>query len=231
LDVATKLGVRYTTRRSWRQAAQVFTESGTPAAISLDRDQIFKADVYSQNEIEEIALNPNSQLALLDKFIDEPIRDIEAKQRKALRELEDNASELLSLDKELKDLEASAAEVPALRERLAQFVDTSSPNAEHLNAAHAQCGLREKERKALDAVVGDLRRVPSEVANVMSRMADRLDARIDVDIETGPNRDVFAPVVEELRAVSGLLERGAGKIFERGEQAEAMVVAISASSL
>jgi hypothetical protein len=37
------------------RSAQVINEAGTPVPVALDRDQIFSADVFSQNEIEQIA--------------------------------------------------------------------------------------------------------------------------------------------------------------------------------
>ena len=48
---------------------------GDPVAVSLDRDLIFEADSYSQNEIEEIATTPRSQQSLSDTFEEEAIRE------------------------------------------------------------------------------------------------------------------------------------------------------------
>ena len=60
--------MKYTAGRSANEAVQVLNEMGTAVPISLDRDQIFSADVFSQNEIEEIASSPAAQLQLLDRF-------------------------------------------------------------------------------------------------------------------------------------------------------------------
>jgi hypothetical protein len=45
--------MRYTANRGAYETVQVLNEVGTAVPISLDRDQIFGADVFSQNEIEE----------------------------------------------------------------------------------------------------------------------------------------------------------------------------------
>ncbi len=58
LDVETKHGTRYRAERPWDDSAQILDANGEPVAVSLDRDLVFKADIYSQNEIEEIATNP-----------------------------------------------------------------------------------------------------------------------------------------------------------------------------
>ena len=58
LDVETKHGTRYRAERPWDDARQVLDADGAPVAVSPDRDLVFKADIYSQNEIEEIATTP-----------------------------------------------------------------------------------------------------------------------------------------------------------------------------
>jgi DNA repair ATPase RecN len=70
IELRTKTGLNYTAQRGLSEAVQVINEAGTPVPIALDRDQIFSADVFSQNEIEEIASNPAAQLDLLDRFVD-----------------------------------------------------------------------------------------------------------------------------------------------------------------
>ncbi len=68
VKVETKDGPHYTISRTWGEEPIVLTADGTPTAISLAGSGIFKADVFSQNEVEGIADQPTSQLALLDNF-------------------------------------------------------------------------------------------------------------------------------------------------------------------
>lgn len=68
IELRTKTDMRYTAGRGAHEGVQVLNEMGTAVPISLDRDQIFGADVFSQNEIEEIASSPAAQLELLDRF-------------------------------------------------------------------------------------------------------------------------------------------------------------------
>jgi len=116
LSVETKHRMRYLAERPWNDTCQVFNEDGEATTISLDRDLIFKADVYSQNEIEEIATNPSFQLALIDKFVEEDIRRIEGQIRRLVRDLDQNANELRRLDHEMRDLRDTASEATALEE-------------------------------------------------------------------------------------------------------------------
>ena len=68
VELRTKSDMKYTAQRSVADSVQVRNEAGTPVPVSLDRDQIFSADVFSQNEIEDIAASPAAQLELLDRF-------------------------------------------------------------------------------------------------------------------------------------------------------------------
>src|SRR5688572_12679874 len=54
VELRTKTGMRYTAGRGANETVQVLNESGKPVPVSLDRDLIFSADVFSQNEIEDI---------------------------------------------------------------------------------------------------------------------------------------------------------------------------------
>ena len=58
IELRTKMDMRYTAACSAHETIQVLNEVGTAVPISLDRDQIFGADVFSQNQIEEIASSP-----------------------------------------------------------------------------------------------------------------------------------------------------------------------------
>jgi hypothetical protein len=59
IELRTKTDLRYTAGRAANETVQVLNEAGTAVPVSLDRDQIFSADVFSQNEIEEIASRYN----------------------------------------------------------------------------------------------------------------------------------------------------------------------------
>jgi hypothetical protein len=223
LGVRTKHGMGYLAERPWNDSPQVLNEQGEATAISFDRDLIFKADIYSQNEIEEIATNLSFQLALLDKFIEEDVRRIDAEIRKVQRDLGQNAGELLRLDREMRDLREGASEVPILEEKLKGLQQTAGSDAKLVNAAHSQRTLREKERKTIEALRGDLRKVRTEVDSLFSGLARRLEAGIDPDVASEPNKDVFAPVSRQIEDLAKLLERSATEIGRQTDAADAIV--------
>ncbi|HVE81944.1 MAG TPA: AAA family ATPase, partial [Myxococcales bacterium] len=223
LGVRTKHGMGYLAERPWNDSPQVLNEQGEATPISFDRDLIFKADVYSQNEIEEIATNLSFQLALLDKFIEEDVRRIDADIRRIQRDLAQNAGELVRLDREMRDLRDSASEVSLLEEKMKGLQQAAGPDAKLVNAAHSQRTLREKERKTIEALRGDLRKVRTEVESLFSGLGRRLESRIDADVAAGSNKDLFAAVAKQVQDLASLLERCAADIGRQTDAADAAV--------
>lgn len=224
VGVRTKHGVGYLAERPWNDSPQVLNEQGEATPISFDRDLIFKADIYSQNEIEEIATNLSLQIALIDKFIEEDIRRIDGEARKLHRDLDQNAAELLRLDREMRDLRESASEVPVLEEKLKGLQQAAGGDAKIVNAAHSQRTLREKERKTVEALRDDLRKVRTETESLVSALTRRLEARIDADVAGGPNKDLFGSISGQIRDLANLLDRSARDIGRQADAADALVV-------
>jgi len=220
LKVETKHGMRYLAERPWNDTCQVFNEQGEATAISLDRDLIFKADVYSQNEIEEIATNPSFQLALIDKFIEEEVRGIDGEIRKLVADVDQNANDLRRLDRETRDLGDTTSEMAALEEKLKAFQEAGGTDAAAVNKAHAHKGLREKEKKALQLLRTDISRVGQELDSAIASAASRINARIDNDLLTGPNQTVFAAVAQQVQTFTTMLEGVAAKIQEQARAAD-----------
>jgi len=201
VEVKTKHGIRYVAERPWKDATQVYDDKGVPKAITFDRDLIFRADVYSQNEIEEIAYTPALQLALLDKFVEEDVRSVQVEAARVLRELDDNAIELLRIEGKLEELVDRSSELPAFEEKLKALESSGTADAKKINAAHTQKVLREKEKRALDALPDDLRRAVTDVAAAVQGASRRLEARIDDEVLEGPNKKGFARIREGVEAL------------------------------
>jgi len=208
----TKTDMLYTAGRAASETVQVLNDKGTAVPISLDRDLIFSADVFSQNEIEEIASSPAAQLALLDRFQEHEssavARDIEQLQRK----IEQSSVDLRRLDQEIDDLRSKASELPALEEKLKGLVEVGGPDAEKINAAHALQALRAREEKVAEAVLGAIQKLIRESASAVAAFQATIEAQVDASIRQGPNADVFGAMLAD---VGRLEERvlGAAKVI------------------
>ena len=103
IELRTKTAMGYTAGRSAHESVEVLNEVGTAVPISLDRDQIFGADVFSQNEIEEIASSPAAQLELLDRFEERNTAAIDRELEQLQRELDQSSVDLRRIDEEVDD--------------------------------------------------------------------------------------------------------------------------------
>ena len=121
LEVETRHGTRYRAERPWGDDLQVLDSDGEPIPVSLDRDLVFKADIYSQNEIEEIATNPRFQLSLIDKFAEESIREASADIQKAKRSIEQSSLDLRNLDYRIREIEDVIPEIEVVGKRLQEM--------------------------------------------------------------------------------------------------------------
>lgn len=221
IELRTKTGMRYTAERGAAEAIQVVNEAGTPVPVSLDRDQIFGADVFSQNEIEEIASNPAAQLTLLDRFVESETAQVARDLELLHRQLGQTTTELRRLDGELEDLAARASEVPVLEEKLRGLAQGAGPDAARINSAHAARAHRDREALALEQLAAAAQRVAGDTAAMLSAFDATVEAQLDPAVRGGANADLFAAVEADLGQLGGALRGAAGTILAALEVAGA----------
>lgn len=201
LHFRTRHGMRYTAERPWNDDGQVLDESGAATAISLDRDRIFRAEVYSQNEIEQIATDTGFQLKLIDQFEEEKIRAINGEIARLLREVDHSAGELAELAHTLEDLAETASEGAAIEEKLKGLQQQNpSPDGKRIEQAHAHKALRERERESIARLRSDFGSLGTKFQAYADAMAQRLEGYLGPDLGDGPNQALFQGVDDRVRA-------------------------------
>ena len=163
IELRTKTDMKYTAGRSAHDAVQVLNEVGTAVPISLDRDQIFGADVFSQNEIEEIASSPAAQLQLLDRFEENETISIDRELELLQRQLDQSSIDLRQIDQEAEDALGRASELPVLQEKLKGLAEVAGPDASRINAAHAAKSLRTREEKVPGLIIAGLQKLVRDI--------------------------------------------------------------------
>ena len=93
VGIETKDGLSYVVSRSWGEDPIVLNADGTPTEVTLRSGGVFKADIFSQNEIERIADRTTSQLGLVDNFEAQGIAEIEAELQQVRLSLDANAGQ------------------------------------------------------------------------------------------------------------------------------------------
>lgn len=212
LRVRTKHGIEYITERSYDGSIQVLNEQGTAVPVSLDRDLIFTADVYSQNEIEEIATNSSLQLSLLDKFIEKEVTQIAHELAKISRQLDQNAADLLRLDREIEDVEAAASEGPSIAEKLKGLIAEEGPDAALLNQAHSQKALRAREMQTIVHLQVVVEKLGADVPNLLLAFERSTEGFLEREIMDGPNANTFSTVAKHLNEFIVRLQSHRGAI-------------------
>lgn len=220
IEVRTKTGMRYTAGRAANESVQVLNEAGTAVPISLDRDLIFGADVFSQNEIEEIASSPAAQLALLDRFQEEEALSIARDLDQAHRQLEQSGADLRRLDEEIDDLRAKASEIVAIEEKLKGIAEVGGPDADRLNAAHAAKSERAKEEKVPGLVLAATHKALREMNASAASFQANVDAQLENALIQGVNREVFQPFDADVQVLARLLASAVASVEESARALE-----------
>lgn len=200
VELRTKTDMRYTAGRSAHETVQVLNEVGTAVPISLDRDQIFGADVFSQNEIEEIASSPSAQLELLDRFQEYETVAIDRELEQLQRQLDQSSADLRRIDQEVDDARVRASELPVLQEKLKGLAEVAGPDGNRINAAHAAKSQRAREEKVPDLIVAALQKLVRDIASSQSGFQSGVEAQLDSQIRQGANREVFQAFQADLEA-------------------------------
>ena len=200
IELRTKTDMRYTAGRSAHETVQVLNEAGTAVPISLDRDQIFGADVFSQNEIEEIASSPAAQLELLDRFQEHETVAIDRELEQLQRQLDQSSVDLRRIDQEVDDARGRASELPVLQEKLKGLSEVAGPDANRINAAHAAKSQRAREEKVPELIIAALQKLVRDIGSSQSAFQTGVEAQLDSEIRQGANRELFQALQAELEA-------------------------------
>jgi ABC-type uncharacterized transport system ATPase subunit len=222
IELRTKTDMRYTAGRSAHETVQVLNEAGTAVPISLDRDQIFGADVFSQNEIEEIASSPAAQLELLDRFQEPETLAIDRELDQLQRQLDQSSTDLRRIDEEVDDARVRASELPVLQEKLKGLAEATGPDANRINAAHTAKTERAREEKVPELIIAALHTLVRGIASSQSAFQAGVDAQLDTQIRQGANRELFQALQSDLESFTRNLaatirsiEGEAGAVEER----------------
>ena len=219
LRLQTQHGAEYVVERTYGDGPRVRNDKDEPVAVSLDRDLVFRADAFSQSEIERVATDPEMQLRLLDRFIEGEIRKLTTEERELLRELAFNADKLLHLEEGLDNSQELADERSGVEEQLRTLKPAADATSDKMETAHRAKAKRDSESQALDVVqtaVDALLRQLDDVAGEFERETRDL---VDSNLHHESNADVFAPVIAAVQATQSALNESISLVQPVAESA------------
>ncbi len=222
LIIETREALTYKVMRAWHDDPVVVTADGAPTEISLRSGGIFRADIYSQNEVERIANQALSQLSLIDNFEAAQITQISVEMRTLNSRLATNATSLMPLQHQITALNDEIAGLPGIEEKLKALGPITGRNAEAVTKAQEAKSLRQRESQALDGLWRFLQEYDQQVAALRGQVANRTSQWMSRDVLAGPNGQRLA------NARQMLLDGGA-EIDELLRQARARLAQIQSA--
>ncbi len=195
LTVETRDGLVYKVSRRLGDDPVVLTEEGAATEICLRAPgSAFRADIYSQNQIEQIADQTLSQLSLIDNFEPAQIAQITAEIRTLTSRLATNATALLPLQDQIDGLNSEIAGLPAIEDKLKALGPITGENAEQITKAQHAKSLRQREGHTLDGLWQFLREYDQEIETLEGQVASRTTQWVTRDLLVGPNGNTIGQV-------------------------------------
>ena len=200
LVIETKEGMTYTVSRAADEAPVLLSEDGTPLPVESLHSQIFRADIYSQNQIESIAETPHYQLDLLDKFKELELRAVRLEIEETIRNLRGNAAQVLPLISEKTLLEGELTQLEAVREKLKSLAKGSGQDTEEMNRVHAAKGLRDREIKAIDHARRQLIDFKTKLTGFVGYYGPQALGFFGDDMRTGTNQLITGEAINAVKS-------------------------------
>jgi ABC-type lipoprotein export system ATPase subunit len=185
--IETKDGLSYIISRSAGEEPLVLTADRQPTDITFKAGGVFRADIYSQNEVESIADRTTSQLSLLDNFEAERIAEVDSRLDHVRSALAANASQIVPLQSRIAGLTEELGTLSGVEERLKKFSAGTGQDAETINRAHSLKSLRDRENRIVGSTTQLLQSLAQDVSGLKGRVEREAVALADRDVAKGPN--------------------------------------------
>jgi ABC-type lipoprotein export system ATPase subunit len=202
LMIETREGLTYKVIRSWQDDPVVVTGDGAPTEIMLRSGGAFRADIFSQNEIERIADQALSQLSLIDRFEADRIARLNVELRTLTSRLATNATTLFPLQDQINSLNNEIAGLPGIEEKLKALGPITGRNAEAVTRAQQAKSLRQREGQALDGLWEFLREYDQQVEDLCGQVVNGTARWLTQDLLVGPN-GAAVTAVKQMMLVGG----------------------------
>lgn len=189
-------GRRYGVSRRYGEPPVVKDDSGQVSTLQ-PRDLLPRIEIYGQNEIFELARDPVSQSAILNRFL--PSGSTMANELGALaKKLAENRDKLLSTARQKDELQAQVARLPKLTEQVQQFTSLG------LESKLGLVPQLEREKQLAKRVIEELGRVAGGLASLEDSLPDTAFLS-DKGIEGLPHSETLVQMRAALDALGGEL--------------------------
>jgi len=223
LTIETKEGLTYIVSRVSGEEAVLLDEEHNPVKVAVKTAQLFSADIYSQNQIENIAETAHYQLDLIDGFEEEKLREVWQRIATTMRELEANSTQIQPLVLEKEGIDVALLQLDAIREKLKAYAAMEGQDSEAINSAHQVKALRDRESKAVRHAIEAIQSQSDQIQEFMGRIEKKSLGVFTEDMLSGANGKALSEQVakvriairkseEALKSAAALLDDAAGEL-------------------
>jgi len=209
-------GKRYIVDRFAGDPPKVF-EEGTGRALVGGWDSVFRADVFTQPEIAQIAEEPAQQLALLDGFAVAELSEVEGQRQTIEHQLQELAQAIGTEAEQSSGLQDVKSQIEANAKRLVELRPPDSELTKAKDDAIAAQVLRKKEARELATVSEHLAWSEEELRRVGTAVSAKLDGQISGESLAGQNGSLLQPIDGELRVLRGHVDASFENLIRRFE--------------
>ena len=200
LEIETKDGMIYTITRTLDGEPIVLDSDGKP--ISLKGSRLIPVDVYSQNQIENIAETPHYQLDLMDKFAEAELSGIGVSLEMLEGDVQGNTGQIIPLLQQQSRLSEQIKERPLIEEKLRAFAKTGGADAAEINKSHSLKALRDRESQTATAAAEAVKTQAQQIKKLKGGLTGELPALFGNDLLEGPNGELLADGLKKLRTLA-----------------------------
>jgi ABC-type lipoprotein export system ATPase subunit len=239
LGILTSSGMAYVVSRSKDEEPVVLTADREPTDLVLRSGNLFKADIFSQNQVESIADRSDSQLGLIDSFELGPILDLSQRAGHLCRDIDGQAKQIAQMTGAIEALRNETGELSSIEEQLKGMGASGQDDGAATEQAHQEKSLRDREKRAMDRVGQRIGEYGRELKAHLGALADETRSALSADLFAGPNRASFEVVQQSMNdtgmRVDGCLEQALEALADCWnqvqEQAKALVGAHGAQEV
>jgi len=199
LAIQTKDGLEYIVDRTASGDPLVLTADGETTDITINSGGIFSADIFSQNEVENIADSPESQLALIDTFVAEEADALEGAIAEVHGKLQVNAEAMVPAQTTLAKLADELSTLKSVEDQIEKLANVGGENADEMNAAQTHKALRDRETRTLADADGLIGEYVQWIGDADGRFTGGGDGLFADDVLEGPNGEILQRVRQRMR--------------------------------
>lgn len=204
VTIETADGITYIINRNAGELPMVLNADRSVTGMTLTQN-LFPLDIFSQNEVEEIAGQSSCQMALLESFSRRELHDLNGQVSQLQKSLEANAAGIVPLrDKEIR-LTEELNLLPGIQKQLNGFAADSTPDAKILNVAHEQKSIRNMEVQFTNSLGELYQKVAGKVRALKDCVLDELQWSRTDEMRNGINFELMQQVYSEVSANNDML--------------------------